>query len=309
MKVLFTLSVMVSLVFFTCGYDKVCSGNVVYASSKNTTLAKAHISHLYNSLHNNYLGLKNQGQWQSYIKNVRCVIASIPSSEKVEKDRLTTMVDSAERLVNSVARINQVEKSMLTNSPRMGNVRQWDFYLILGEQDLAKVDMKEFSKEIRELESRLRVRYDKVNEISRAYDGEYSKVLDAYNNADRTKSIDDAKAAYELACKLPYCEESNAIKLDCKMLLVNLSAITLSGNEKSVIDGYYKLQDILLSTGINVEDTREESVAYEIKKVLGNNIGVSATRVFLNKETGEEVFDILLYNGDYKLHPISIYFK
>lgn len=308
-KALCSCSIVIALIFSSCVYGGGQLVSPVYAASKNTILAKSHISHLYNSLHNNYLGIKNQGQWQSYIKKIRGIIASIPSSEKSEKDKFTAMVNSAEALVNGVSRINQVEKSIASNTPRMGNVRQWDFYLALGDQDLSKVDMEEFSAEVQKLEARLSDCYDKVNQVAMAYDGEYVNVLEVYNKAEASQSIDDAKAAYELALKLPSCEETSVMIFDCKTLLVKLGAITISNDEADVNKGYYKLQDVLLNAGIEVDDTSPTLIAAAIKGVVGSDIGVSAVRVFYNPDTGEEVFDIVLSKGGFKLFPIGVYFR
>ncbi|MEF9935509.1 MAG: hypothetical protein RSA01_06135 [Clostridium sp.] len=308
-KLFFSLTTTLVLIFGTISYGVASNDVVVYAASKNTTLAISHVNHLYNSLHNNYLGIKNQGQWQEYIKKIRGLIAGIPSSESAEKNRLTNMVNSAERLVNAIARINQVEKSMVSNTPRMGNVRQWDFYLILSQQDLSKVDVNAFSKELNELESRLTVCYDKVNEVAMLYDSQYVKVLDAYNKAEQSKMVDEAKVAYNMALKLPGCEETSSLILDCKMLIVSLGGATVEGDEKRVIDGYFKLQDVLLTTGIEVNTTRVEVIASSIKGIVGADINVAVTRVFYNKDTSEEVFDIVLSKGGFKLFPIGVYFK
>lgn len=127
--------------------------------------ARAKVSHLTKSLKTNYLGLKNQGTWELYIKQSRDLINKIPNLEKKERDSLTVEVNKSEALVKGLSRINQVEKSMEVNAKVMRNVPQWEQYLELAKIDLEKVDQGIFSSEYKKLINRLNVCQEIVNSM------------------------------------------------------------------------------------------------------------------------------------------------
>ncbi len=103
----------------------------VHAESSALKDAKAKVDHLTYSLKNNYLGIKNQATWEIYIKEGRVLISKIPVSEKSEADSLTVQLDKCESLVNAVARINHVEKSLETNYHGIKNAKQWSNSLVV----------------------------------------------------------------------------------------------------------------------------------------------------------------------------------
>lgn len=281
----------------------------VQAASAYLQEAEARLSHLYKSLHENYLGLKNQGQWEAYIKQLRTVIRSIPSTEKASRENLTVKVDKAEKLVMALARINQVEKSMEQNSPRIGNVLQWQNYLDLGVQDLAKVDKGEFANEISELEGRKAICEDKVRVIEDDYSVKFNNVATLYENAKKTQNKDDAYSALSEAEKLGSCEATDMIKYECRILLSTIGEITLTNDEKDIYDAYKKFNNIIDTSGIDVSNTEVSNICLTIEKLLGNGIKVNATKVIENPEKGEELFNITLKKGSASLYPIGVLFK
>lgn len=301
--------VFITALTLTFGLSIVENSITVHAASKALTATKARVSHLNWSLHNNYLGLKNQGQWQEYIKGIRLTIIDIPGSEKKEKDALISSVNKAEALVNGLSRINQVEKSMESNTPRYGNVRQWNNYLTLSKQDLDKVDKVEFSKEIEKLTTRLNICEEKVNSITEEYNVKFDKVKELYNKAEKSKDVDEGKKALLEAEKLSKCEESDRLVYKCKLLLADLSEITLTKDEISLRSAYYVLEEILDFGGFDVMNTEPSTIEDTIKHEVGNGVEVKATRVLVNPDKNEEVFDIVLYKGEAKLYPISIVFN
>lgn len=133
--------------------------------SSQTQQAKINLQHLTWSLKNNYLGLKNQGTWEQYIKNIRAKIAQIPGSESKIKTEFTQQVDRCASMVMGLARVNQVEKSMEVNAHVMRNVPTWEEYIRLAEIDLAKVDRNEFTREVKELEMRIEIVKLKIKAI------------------------------------------------------------------------------------------------------------------------------------------------
>lgn len=135
------------------------------AETKTLGNARAKISHLTKSLKTNYLGLKNQGTWEIYIKQARDLINKIPSLEKKERDSLIVEVNKSEALVKGLSRINQVEKSMEINAKVMRNVPTWEQYLELAKIDLAKVDQNTFSSEYKQLIDRSNICQEVVNSI------------------------------------------------------------------------------------------------------------------------------------------------
>lgn len=280
---------------------------IAQASSKYLSESKAKVNHLNWSLHNNYLGIKNQGQWQEYIKGIRSSIKNIPSSEKSQANTLTASVNKAESLVNGLSRINQVEKSMESNTPRIGNVRQWNNYLTLGKQDLDKVDKGEFSKEIDKLTTRLNICENKVTSIVNEYNVKFDKVSALYKNAKSLRDKEEAAKAYNEAKNLSTCEESNMLVYKCKLLLADLGEITLTKDEDSLRNAYTILQEIL-SYGFDVMNTNESTIEEVIKHEVGNDVSVKVTKVLENPDKGEVVFDIVLSKGDVALYPISVVF-
>lgn len=285
------------------------NGNTsVSAESKNLNDAKAKVSHLKKSLHNNYLGIKNQGQWEEYIKGIRYTVSMVPLSEKSEANKILEEVTKAEKLVKGLSRINQVEKSMEVNTHRIGNVRQWNNYLLLGRQDLSKVDTVEFSKEIDELTKRLNQCNNIVQSIESDFKKKFDEIRSLIYEAEKSKNKDIAWKAYNLSKSLSTCEESSMIEYRAKLLLADLGEVKLSDDEIILRKAYVNFIS-LIDKGFNTTSTDIDTIQKIIKDKLGNTVEVRATRAFTNVDLGEEVFDIVLYKGEYKLYPISVVFK
>lgn len=281
----------------------------VNAFSSYLEEAQARVSHIKTSLHKNYLGLKNQGTWEGYIREVREVFKKIPASQESQVDKLVTEVDKAEKLVTALSRINQVEKSMEVNALRIGNVPQWQNYLALGIQDLEKVDKVEFSAEIEELENRENICKEKVNQIEENYSKEASVVSSLLDKANKTRNKEDVYAALAKAEKLGSCEITDMLKYECKLLLNDIGEVLLTSDEKYLRKAYEELNDILDSDGIDVENTEVSTICLTLERMLSTDVKVSAVKLIENPEKGEELFNITLSKGNAKLYPIGILFK
>ncbi|KMT22883.1 serine aminopeptidase domain-containing protein [Clostridium cylindrosporum] len=145
----FLIGIMTATIVFTS-----IGGNVVHSAVKSD-VENVHrkVEHLIYSLKNNYLGLKNVGNWQAYIKEARKLNSKLPngSSKKKYEDKILR----AEHLVNAAARVNQVEKSMKDNKHTLGNIPQWEKYIVLAKEDIFKVDARLFENEKAKLDERV----------------------------------------------------------------------------------------------------------------------------------------------------------
>lgn len=205
------------------------SVSIVYAAeSKELRNAKAKISHLTSSLKTNYLGLKNQGMWQIYIKQSRDLIKKIPNSEKVQKNNLTLEVNKDESLVNALGRVNQVEKSITPkdkggygNSLTIKNAETWNEYLRLAKTDLEKVDKNIFKKQYDELIARLNNVSLIVKGIEDKFQVEYEKIVKLYEEAKKSGNLDKLKEVLKEAEKLGTCDRSNKLENDIKTIINN----------------------------------------------------------------------------------------
>ncbi|MEG0371040.1 MAG: hypothetical protein RR645_01970, partial [Clostridium sp.] len=124
--------ILITLMFFV--YNGQASANSIYTNNANNK-----IDHLIWSLQNNYLGIKNQAQWEIYIKEARYIIANIPISEKSKAEYLTSKLEKGKSLVEGTASINQLEKSMETNYHGIKNAKQWRGYISFSEKYLSRV--------------------------------------------------------------------------------------------------------------------------------------------------------------------------
>lgn len=267
------------------------------------------MAHLNKSLHTNYLGLKNQGQWQEYIKQVRNLITKIPSSERTSAQNLTNAVNKAESLVQSLSRINQVEKSMSQNAHVIRNVRQWNLYLDLAKSDLSRVDRSEFDAEYNELVKRMKVCKDVADKLQSEYNIKLDKVVDLYTVAVNSKDPHDAWKAYDEALALPICEASTHLQYACKTLLASIGEITLTKDEIAVENACIKLAESLVQQNLTVPNIQQSTVENAIKKIVGNDINVSALNVSQDTYNREVIFDVTLGKGDAKSYLIAINFK
>lgn len=205
--------------------------NVVYAA-ESTALnnSKAKVAHLTTSLKTNYLGLKNQGTWQTYISQCRNLINNIPTSEKSQKDALNLEVNRAESLVNALGRINQVEKSIQPKSEGgygnflgIKNAETWNTYLNLAKTDCEKVDKSVFNKQYEELIGRMNKTSQVVKGIESKYQTEFNSVLRLYNDALASKDITNAKKALSQAQRLGTCHRSSKLEKDIQTLVYKLN--------------------------------------------------------------------------------------
>ncbi|KMT22873.1 hypothetical protein [Clostridium cylindrosporum] len=303
------MAALLTLSGTTVGLQSLNEVTFVQAISNTLSDAKAKTSHLIWSLHNNYLGLKNQAQWQAYIKEIRALIAKLPSSEAAEGSKLTTAINKAESLVNALARINQVEKSIASNTPRIGNVRQWNNYLTLGSQDLAKVDRTEFLKEINILTARMNKCTAVVTDIENKFNAQFDVAKAMLEGAQTSGNVDDAKKAFAEAEKLGTCEESNMLEYEGRLLLASLGDIVLTQDEIDIKNAYYKLLEALENGEFEVVNTDSSSISNAINDKIGYDIDVTATKAFSNPDKGEVLFDVVLSKGTAKLYPIGILFQ
>lgn len=196
------------------------------AESKALKDAKAKISHLTWSLKNNYLGIKNQGTWELYVKQARDLIDKISSSEKKQADALTDEVNRDSAMIQGLARINKVEKSIETNYNGIKNSRQWREYLELAEIDLAKVNKVEFKKQYAELVERKSVCTKIVDKIEADFKIEYNAAVVKYYDALKSRNLTQAKEALEVAKTLGTCDESDRLEEDCQTLIDDITGVS-----------------------------------------------------------------------------------
>lgn len=155
----------------------------VKAGVKEDNLA-AHkkIEHLRSSLKRNYLGLKNVGTWQQYVKEARSLTKKLPNGST--KNKYTERINSAESLVNAAAKVNNLELSMQKNYPSVKNAETWAIYAIQAAEDLSKVTT-EYEDQVDKLLERL---LDKAFEIDEILGG----------NGEKTEANIDSKAIQDL---------------------------------------------------------------------------------------------------------------
>ena len=136
----------------------------VEASVRQDVLAVHNsVEHLRKSLKNNYLGIKNVGQWQSYIKTSRNLNNKLPNGSS--KNKYNERINTSEALVNAVAHISHLEASMDKNAHIMKNVPQWEGYIESASKSLDKVDLSQFENQYNNLKERLEVKIKQVNKI------------------------------------------------------------------------------------------------------------------------------------------------
>ncbi|MEF9953173.1 MAG: hypothetical protein RR539_10140 [Clostridium sp.] len=190
--------------------------NVAEASSKKLeSEVTRKVNQLGASLKKNYLGLKNVGQWQAYIKDAKKLISRLPNGKI--KNEFVTKVNRAEALVKAAAGINKVEQSMKINANVMKNVEQWQNYIGIAKEDMKKIDMGEFGKQYNELLQRASESTKLIGVIETKYKESFKKVEDlvveaeklmATNKEDAKKKLEEAKV---LADKLQSHSSKNDI--------------------------------------------------------------------------------------------------
>lgn len=189
-------------------------GSVVSAASYSD-MASAKIDHLIWSMKNNYLGIKNQAQWEIYIVEARELIKRIPSSQSGKKQELTDKVNMAEKLVQAVARVNHVEKSMDINYHGIKNATTWRSYLDLGREYLSRVDRGVFDKEYNNILDRLNFAESVVLGIEKEFESDYDTAHSLYLKACRDMTPTSVTKAIEAAKSLGTCTLSDELESKC----------------------------------------------------------------------------------------------
>lgn len=170
----FIAATMAAMLMVTAVGNYVYSNNIVFAAmSRAEADCKAKVDKITSSLKSNYLGLKNVGQWQQYIKEARALAAKLSRSIRVKYE---DQINKAESLVNAAARVNKVEQSMSVNSHTLKNVATWEQYISLAKTDLAKVNRDIFAKQINELNSRIVSREAVIANIKLSSNAEKVKI-------------------------------------------------------------------------------------------------------------------------------------
>lgn len=122
-------------------------------TQSDITAVNNKISHLENSIKNNYLGLKNQAQWEIYIKEARSLNSKLPNGST--KNSYAGRINKAEDVVKAAARVNQLEFSMAKNAHTLKNLPQWNIYFDLAVTDMLKMDRSQYAAQYDELSERL----------------------------------------------------------------------------------------------------------------------------------------------------------
>lgn len=158
-----TCLVAVMTVLSAGGAVSLTNVTTVKAGVKEDNLA-AHkkIEHLRGSLKKNYLGLKNVGTWQQYVKEARALTKKLPNGST--KNKYTERINSAESLVNAAAKVNHLEFSMQKNYPSVKNAETWAIYAVQAAEDLGKVTI-EYEDQVDKLLERLLEKAFEIDEI------------------------------------------------------------------------------------------------------------------------------------------------
>lgn len=250
----------------------------VQAASNELKNTQNKVDHLVWSIKNNYLGLKNQAQWEEYVKEFRTLIKSIPNNENLEKIELSAKVDKIESLVKAIARINHVEKSIETNYHGIKNAKQWNEYITLAEEDLEKIDKKVFLEEYDALIERKNVCKTIIEEIEKEFYKEYTPALEKYIYARENMLLKEAREALELALPLGSCDESDLLKEKAQRLINEIETVNITINSVDVKEGTFdddtKAQELkLIVNGDVISKDFVKSAGYSINFKAFNSKG------------------------------------
>ncbi|MEG0129803.1 MAG: hypothetical protein RR539_09980 [Clostridium sp.] len=280
----------------------------VQASTNNIKKLDAKISQVVSSLKKNYLGLKNVGQWQKYIKECKDLLAKIPSGST--KNKYAETISKAEALINAAARVNQVEKSMSSNSHSMKNVDTWEQYVELAKKDLTKVDQKEFKKQIEELKERTAVKVLLMDKVKVAHFEAVKKVeaivkeAEALVKTDKTKALEKYKEARNAGEKLSsHSSKTNLLNNIGKGIVGVIGDAGIKGDKTGFIDfkdvnSLVAIKDAKVSNGVIGKNVSLNlgSSAIEFENVKASK----KTNVTVNVESGAKIkgghFDVLTIN-------------
>ncbi|MEG0372194.1 MAG: hypothetical protein RR645_07865, partial [Clostridium sp.] len=267
-----------TLTTFT-GLNSLNNVSTVFAKSdesKELQLVKKKIEHLTYSLKNNYLGIKNQGQWERYITDTRKVIDTMPRKEGIKAREFSIELDRAQELVNAVARINQVEKSMETNFHGVKNANRWGEYLDLARKSLIMVDQKIYMGPHDSLQMRKETCQRVVDSVIESFNKDYKEAEKKYDNANFTMNIDDAIKALKAAEALGTCEKSDSLEDRCKNLISRIQSGDIEINNLEVEAGTFddNTRNQVLSIKVNYKITDVDYL-----KKIGYNVEFKGTKL------------------------------
>ncbi|KMT22896.1 hypothetical protein [Clostridium cylindrosporum] len=271
-RIFFKFTIFLIFMFLISTIGSIREAKAISASLVSAT---AKVNHLMWSLKNNYLGIKNQAQWEVYIKEARYLISIIPISEASEKAKLIDKVNTSDNLVKAIARINQVEKSMEINYHGIKNSNQWKEYIELSQVDLDKVDKNIFSSQHSSLLARKGVCEDIILSIEQVFQEEYNKSLKLYKYARDTMFLRDAEKALDSAKLLGTCKESDDLEYKCETLIRDIKTLTININSVDIKEETYDddRKNQVLYLLIN-----EEGISIEFLKVAGYTVEFQAKK-------------------------------
>lgn len=224
---------------------------IVSAESRSLLNARNKVEYLIMSIKKNYLGIKNQSTWQNYINQSKSLIRNIPSAEKAQKDELTTKLDRIEALVDSIGRINYVEKS--TTSKENGgygnylgikNTKTWNEYLEIAKKDLKRVDRNIFGNEYTELLERIEPLEELIAKIENEYSIEYNNINELFESARQENDVDKVKEVLELAKNLGSSDKTKELVISIEDYIYrttngnNVDIVNIALNEEGYKEGY-----------------------------------------------------------------------
>ncbi|MEG0371656.1 MAG: hypothetical protein RR645_05105, partial [Clostridium sp.] len=270
---------------------------VVQAASGNMQALNTKVEKITSSIKKNYLGLKNVGQWQQYIKEAKQLLAKIPNG--ATKTKYADSINRAEALINAAARVNQVEKSMTANTHVINNVEQWDKYITLAKTDLKKVDLKEFKNQYNELIERTAKKSAEINTVKVKYQESYKRVEVILNQAkelvktDKVKALDKFREARSAESKLQAHSLKNTI-----LQSINKGISQVLGNSPIMGDAYglvniKDINSILQNNDLKVSNAvigRDAALNLNGSSIEFVNVkATKKTNVTLNIASGEKV--------------------
>lgn len=257
---------------------------IVYAIDSNEVQnIKIKLVCLVNSLKKNYLGLKNQLTWESYIKEIKGMIKILPYNDKEQGKLLLEETNKCEALVNTSAKINHVEKSMTPiknggygNYLGIKNVDTWSQYVYLANEYLELVDKSVFEKQYNELSKRIEKVESDIEKIHNKYKENYNKVILIYENAVEENNLNKLKNTLKEAEKLGSCYRSEELIKNIKNFIkereINTEKVLYVVNYKqlkrALLNNEYNL--IKIMRDIDIEG--DINIPKEKKLIVFNDI-------------------------------------
>lgn len=257
---------------------------VVQAAVKDDVKAVHNkVEQLVKSIKKNYLGLKNVGQWQKYIKEARDLNARLPKGST--KNKYAERINKAEAVVNAAARVNQLEISMKKNSHTNSNLAQWLEYTYLAAVDMQKIDKKEYAAQYNELDQRMEERANELEEIAKKLsdeaDGE--DVVEDEETVDLTAVIESAnpsniKITFDEVVKSSEkdLKDSLVVKVDKKVVGIKSATVSEDGLSINIVldEAVKKGQEVTftIKEGGSLEDESGNSIYTDEEIEVDNNI-------------------------------------